>query len=292
MKLSVFCLLFSYVAHHGIAVRGRTFSHDVPRVLADVEKKWLDWSLGSVQCDGLANATDCMVDANNATAEFTKSCSTVSLAIIKTSAGDKARMQTYMADVCGADMLKGQLAELCLEFSQVLTQEMSEYQHENLEGGMDTSKVCLDLLHEGYLGQYAAKESQRLREERAAQAAEEQRKAEEAAIEQAKREADEKAALARKRLEEMANATATVTAKREEAVAAAVEAQRKAEQVEEAEQVQKRLKDEADEASAAAQALKDKLQKHVAPEVANGTTSFNKTRTAKSFLATFPFTYS
>merc|ERR1719252_353547 len=169
------------------------------------------------------NATDCLVTAGNATAEFAKSCSTVALAIIKTSAGDKARMQTYMADVCGADMLKGQKAELCLDFSQVLAQEMSEYQHENLEGRMNMSKVCLDLLHDGYLGRYAAKESQRLRDERAAQAAEEQRKAEEAAIEEAKKEADEKAALARQRLEEMANATATVTATREAAVAAAVE---------------------------------------------------------------------
>merc|ERR1719191_2326116 len=138
----------------------------------------------------IANATDCMVGASNATAEFTKSCSTVSLAIIKTSAGDKARMQTYMADVCGADMLKGQLEELCLDFSQVLAQEMSEYQHENLEGKMDISKVCLDLLHEGYLGRYAAKESQRLRDERAA-------KAEEAEIaKESQRLRDERAAKA------------------------------------------------------------------------------------------------
>merc|ERR1719262_307114 len=134
-------------------------------------------------------------------------------------------------DDSGAGMLKGQLEELCLDFSQVLAQEMSEYQHENLEGRMNMSKVCLDLLHDGYLGRYAAKESQRLRDERAAKAAEEQRKAEEAEIEEAKKDADEKAALARQRLEEMANATAAVTAKREEAVAAAVEAQRKAEQV-------------------------------------------------------------
>merc|ERR1719379_2287874 len=246
------------------------FTRDVPRVLNEVEQKWLKWSLASVQCDGIANATDCMVGANNATAEFTKSCSTVSLAIIKTSAGDKARMQTYMADVCAADILKGQQEELCLDFSQVLAQEMSEYQHENLEGKMDISKVCLDLLHEGYLGRYAAKESQRLRDERAAKAAEEQRKAEEAEIEQAKKDADEKAALARQRLEEMANATATVTATREAAVAAAVEAQRKAEQVEEAEQTQKRLQEEAKEAAAEAQAVKEKLQKHLS-KVANGT---------------------
>lgn len=308
MKLIVLSLLFSYVAQNAIAMRGRAFSRDVPRVLVEVEQKWLDWSLASVQCDGLiTNATDCLTSAANATAEFTKSCSTVSLAIIKTSAGDKARMQTYMTDVCGADLLKGQLEELCLDFSQVLVQEMSEYQHENLEGRMNTSKVCLDLLHEGYLGRYAEKESQRLRDERAAKAEEEQRKAEEAAIEQAQKEADSKAALARKRLDEMANATATVTAKREEAVAAAVEAQRKAEQVEEAEQIQKRLQVEAKEAAAAAQAVKDKIQKRLASKTANGTqqsestadapvteaASVNKTfRTAKSFLATFPFTYS
>merc|ERR1719379_2727862 len=184
------------------------FTRDVPRVLNEVEQKWLKWSLASVQCDGMANATECKVGADNATAEFTKSCSTVSLAIIKTAAGDKGRMQTYMADVCAAQQLKGQLEELCLDFSQVLAQEMSEYQHENLEGKMDISKVCLDLLHEGYLGRYAAKESQRLKDERAAKAAEEQRKVEEAEIEQAKKEADEKASLARQRLDEMANATA------------------------------------------------------------------------------------
>lgn len=306
MKLIVLSALFSYVPQNAVAVRHMAVSRDVPKVLHEVEQKWLSWSLASVQCDGMiSNATDCMVDANNATGEFTKSCSTVSLAIIKTSAGDKSRMQTYMADVCGADMLKGQLEELCLDFSQVLAQEMSEYQHENLEGKMDISKVCLDLLHEGYLGRYAAKESQRLRDERAAKAAEEQRKAEQAEIDQAQKDADEKAALARQRLEEMANATATVTAKREEAVAAAVDAQRKAEQVEQAEQTQKRLQEEAKEAAAAAEAVKAKLQQHLASKAANATqevnantnvdktTSANKTaRTAKSFLATFPFTYS
>merc|ERR1719313_1149168 len=264
MKLTVLSVLCSFVAQNAIAVRHLAYGRDVPRVLVEVEQKWLNWSLASVQCDGMANATECKVGADNATGEFTKSCSTVSLAIIKTSAGDKARMQTYMADVCGADMLKGQKAELCLDFSQVLAQEMSEYQHENLEGKMDISKVCLDLLHEGYLGRYAAKESQRLRDERAAKAAEEQRKAEEAEIEEAKKDSDEKAALARQRLDEMANATAAVTAKREAAVAAAVEAQRKAEQVEEAEQTQKRLQVEANEAAAAAKAVKEKLQQHLA----------------------------
>jgi len=295
MKLIVLCLLFSLVTQNGIAMRGRAYSRDVPRVLNEVEQKWLNWSLASVQCDGMiTNANECLASASNATMEFTKSCSTVSLAIIKTSAGDKARMQTYMADVCGADMLKGQLEELCLDFSQVLAQEMSEYQHENLEGRMNMSKVCLDLLHDGYLGRYAATESQRLRDERAAKAAEEQRKAEEAEIEAAKKDADEKAALARQRLEEMANATATVTAKREEAVAAAVQAQRKAEQVEDAEQIQKRLQEEAKEASAAAQAVKEKLQQHLAKKAGNATQeATNKTaRIAKSFLATFPFTYS
>jgi len=248
-------------------MRGLVFSRDKPngvaKILTEVEQKWLNWSMASVDCE----TTNC----TNATAEFAKSCSTVSLAILKTSAGDKSRVQSYMADVCGSDLLKGVKEELCLDFSQVLVQEMSDYQHENLEGRMNMSKVCLDIFHDGYLGRYAEQESQRLRNERAAKAAEEQRKAEEAAAIADQKELDEKSALARKRLDEMANATATVTAKREEAVAAAVEAQRKAEKVEEAEQIKKRLQVEADEAAAAAAAVKEKLQKRLAS--ANGTKS-------------------
>merc|ERR1719158_2513770 len=216
--------------------------------------------------------------------------------MIKTSAGDKARMQTYMADVCGAEKLKGKLEELCLDFSQVLAQEMSEYQHENLEGGMNMSKVCLYLFHDGYLGRYAAKEGQRLRDERASKAALEQRRADEAAVAEAQKEADAKSALARKRLEEMANVTAMADAKREAAVAAAVKAQRKAEEVEQAEEVQKRLQKEAEEAATAdARAVKEQselLNKTNTPVSVNKTESVNKTtRIAKSFLATFPFTY-
>lgn len=315
MKLTVLCVLFSFLARNALGMRGLAFGRDQPvgggvaKVLADVEQKWLNWSLASVDCD-VATASGCSITGANATAEFAKSCSTVSLAIMKTSAGDKSRMQSYMASVCGSDLLKGQLEELCLDFSQVLAQEMSEYQHDNLEGGMNVSKVCLDLFHDGYLGRFAAKEGQRLRDERAAKAAQEQRKADEAAAGEAQQEADTKAALARKRLEEMANATAVATAKREEAVAAAVQAQRKAEQVEEAEQVQKRLQVEAEEAAASAQAVKEKLQQHLASKAANdarvananttvtaagksSTENVNKTfKIAKSFLATFPFTLS
>jgi len=288
-------------------MRGLAFGRDKPtgdkpngvaKILAEVEQKWLDWSLLSVDCEA-GNSTGCTGNGANATAEFEKSCSTVALAIIKTSAGDKTRLQSYMVDTCGSDLLKGVKEELCLDFSQVLGQEMSDYQHENLEGRMDLSKVCLDIFHDGYLGRYAAQESQKLRKERAAKAAEEQRKADEAAAAEAQKELDEKSALARKRLEEMANATATVTAKREEAVAAAVQAQRKAEQVEEAEQVQKRLQHEADEAYAAQQAVKAKLEKHLASKNINATLSVdkednvNKTgKIATSFLASFPYTFS
>jgi len=304
MKFTALCILCASVPQMGVAMRGLAFSRDKPntvaKILAEVEQKWLNWSLLSVDCD-TANATGC--NGANATAEFQKSCTTVAMAIIKTSAGDKTRLQSYMVDTCGSDLLKGVKEELCLDFSQVLGQEMSDYQHENLEGKMDLSKVCMDIFHDGYLGRYAAQEGQRLRNERAAKAAEEQRKADERAAAEAQKELDEKSALALKRLEEMANATATVTSKREEAVAAAVQAQRKAEQVEEAEQVQKRLQAEADAAYAAQQAVKARLEKHLASKgIKNATLSIdteenvNKTHDTKhvktSFLASFPYTFS
>jgi len=304
MKLTVLCALFSASVQNAGAMRGLSFGRDQPsgvaNILHGVEQNWLNWAMASVDCD-TAEAAGCTGTGSNATGEFAKSCSTVSLAIIKTSAGDKSRMQSYMADVCGAEVLKGQLEELCLDYSQVLAQEMSEYQHDNLEGSMNMTKVCLDLFHDGYLGRYAAKEAQRLRDERAAKAAEEQRKADEAAASDAKKEADAKAGVARARLDEMANATAVADAKREEAVAAAVEAQRKAEQVAQAEELQKRLQTEAEEAEAASKAAKEKLEQHLASKSANltevvsasttvsvnTTESANKTaRIANSFLAT------
>jgi len=277
MQLTILFVVFSAVAQNAVAVRGlrRAQPTGVGKILAQVEQHWLDWALASVDeaaCDS-SNATGCS-NMTNSTGQFTKSCVTVSHAILKTSAGDKGRMQSYMTNVCAQDELKGQLEELCLDFSQVLAQEMSEYQHDNLEGNMDLSKVCLDLFHEGYLARYAAKEAGRLQVLYATKAAEQQQKADEESAAQAKKEADAKAEVARQRLEQMANATATATQKREEAVRAAVEAQRKAEIVEEAEQTQKRLQKESVEAAAEAQIVKERLahlRNKTASKAVNGT---------------------
>jgi len=270
----------------------------VANIMTKVEQRWLQWALelASVDCSSTNNAPNCTTNVTKeyALGNFTKSCDTVSQAIVKTSGGDKSRVQAYMSNVCGQDSLKGIPEELCLDFSQYLVKEMSEYQHANLEGGMNLNATCMDFFNNGYVGRYGEEQRQRLAQAQAAKEAGEQRKAEEAADAQAKAELETKATVARKRLEKMQNATAHATAKREDAVRAAVDAQRKAEESEEAEEVQKRLKMEAETAEAEAKAAKDKVEsmdKTKAARNANQTVETATTanveshnRTAKFFL--------
>lgn len=237
----------------------------VAKVMSQVEQRWLNLALQAtaLDCETTNNAANCTtnVTKNFAVGNFTQSCHTVSKAIVQTSAGDRSRVQAYMSNVCGQEALKGKPEELCLDFSQFLIKEMSEYQHANLEGSMDLSAVCGDFFRSGYIGRYAEQERQARLQEQAAMEAEQQRKQDEEEEKKAQAEVEEKAALARERLEKMQNATAEADAKRQEAVEAAVEAQRKSEASETAVDTQKRLKQEADEAAKAAEDAKAKLSR-------------------------------
>jgi hypothetical protein len=269
--------------------------------MAQVEQRWLNWALQAkaLDCSASRNVVNCSTNETKGYAfgNFTQSCHTVSKAIVQTSAGDRSRVQSYMVNVCGQDTLKGKPEELCLDFSQYLAKEMSEYQHDNLEGSMDLTSVCSDFFHNGYIGQYAEQEHKAQLDEQAAKEAEEQRKADEAEQAKAQAELEAKAAIARERLAKMQNATAEVDRKRQEAVQAAVVAQRKAEASEAAVDVQKRLKEEADAAAKAAEEAKEKAavidqRTHANNATTDQSASDTKNRTAKSFLAVAPFTFS
>jgi len=276
----------------------------VAGVMAQVEQKWLDLSMQfhSLDCEATHNASSCTTNETRAFAfqNFSKSCHTVSKAIVQTAAGDRSRVQAYMSNVCGQDDLKGKPEELCLDFSQYLVKEMSEYQHDNMEGTMDLSSVCADFFNNGYIGRFAEQEHQRLIDEDKEKAIERQRKADEAEEAQAKAEVEAKAAIAREHLAKMQNATAEADAKRQEAVSAAVEAQRKAEASEAAVELQKHLKEEADAASKKAEEAQAKaaaISQRIASRnvtTSNHTEEAKESRntTAKSFLAVAPFTFS
>lgn len=261
----------------------------VASIMAEVERKWLDQAIqaNALDCDDTHNAPNCTGNETKqyAFGNFSQSCHTVAKAIIQTSSGDRSRVQSYMSNVCDQDTLKGKPEELCLDFSQYLVKEMSEYQHDNLEGSMDVSSICADFFRNGYIGRYAEQERQARVEEQAAKEAEERRKADELAEAQARAEVDAKAAVARERLEGMQRATAEADAKREEAVQAAVEAQRKAEASETAKDLQNRLQSEADDAAKEAKTAKAKAAA-INKRLATSNT------TAKSFLAVAPFTFS
>jgi len=269
----------------------------VAAVMSQVEQRWLNLALQATALDCVApnNPINCSTNETKffAVGNFTQSCRTVAKAVVQTAAGDRSRVQSYMSNVCGQDALKGKPEELCLDFSQFLIKEMSEFQHANLEGSMDLSAVCGDFFHTGYIGQYAEAEHQAQLQAQAAKQAEEQRKADEEEEKKAQADVEEKAALARERLEKMQNATAEVDAKRQEAVEAAVEAQRKAEASEAAVDVQKRLKEQADAASKAAEDAKAKLG-NIHDRLHNSTANANNQtdHVAKSFLAVAPFTFS
>jgi len=340
MQTLLLCALISTSAsmraHPAMTVEPISFLAEAPKgvagVMAQVEQRWLDFALqtSALDCEATRNTVNCTTNTTKEYAfhNFTQSCHTVAKAIVKTAAGDRSRVQQYMSNVCGQDMLKGKPEELCLDFSQYLVKEMSEYQHDNLEGSMDLVSVCSDFFNSGYLGRYAEQERKTRADEQAAREAEEQRKADLAAEDQAKAEADAKAAVARQRLEKMQNATAEADAKREEAVRAAVEAQRKADEAqrkaeasEAALEVQNRLKAEANAAESEAQAANQKVAAlHGRVGKRNGTTTNqtveakvetkveakveantttdkaeakeNHDSTAKSFLAVAPYTFS
>lgn len=230
--------------------------------MAQVEQKWLDLALQSqsLDCDASHNAPNCTTNTtrNDAVGNFSQSCHTVAKAVMRTASGDRSRVQAYMSNVCGQDKLKGKPEELCLDFSQYLVKEMSEYQHENMEGGIDLFAVCQDFFNKGYLAHYAQQEREAREAEQAAIQAEWERKQEQDAQAQANAEFEVKAKQARERLEAMHNATAQADAKRQEAVQAAVEAQRKAQASEDAVEMQQRLKAEADAAQQELQAAKQK----------------------------------
>lgn len=334
MQILLVCALISTSSavktHPAMNLEPVSFLAQAPQgvagVMNQVEHRWLDFALqtSALDCEATHNAINCTTNQTKAYAfgNFTDSCHTVAKAIVKTTAGDRSRVQQYMSNVCSQDILKGKPEELCLDFSQYLVKEMSEYQHDNLEGSMDLVSVCTDFFNSGYLGRYAEQERKSRADEQAAREAEEQRQADLAAEANAKAESDAKAAVARQRLEAMQNATAEADAKREEAVRAAVEAQRKAEASEAAVDVQNRLKAEADAAENEAQAAKakvaaihnrhnattanqtveptveEKFQTQVQAKVeANTTTNKveateNHNGTAKSFLALAPYTFS
>merc|ERR1719172_575018 len=132
--------------------------------MSSVEKRWLDLAIqaNALDCGDTHNAPNCTGNETKTYAfgNFSQSCHTVAKAIIQTAAGDRSRVQSYMSNVCGQDALKGKPEELCLDFSQFLIKEMSEFQHANLEGSMDLSAVCGDFFHTGYIGQYAEAEHQ------------------------------------------------------------------------------------------------------------------------------------
>lgn len=277
------------MTHSSLTLESFEVPTGVASVMSQVEQRWLDLALqaNALDCDATRNAVNCSTNETRAYAvsNFTKSCHTVSKAIVQSSSGDRSRVQSYMSNVCDQDTLKGKPEELCLDFSQYLVKEMSEYQHDNLEGSMDVSSICTDFFRNGYIGRYAEQERQARVEEQAAKEAEERRKADELAEAQARAEVDAKAAVARERLEGMQRATAEADAKREEAVQAAVEAQRKAEASETAKDLQNRLQSEADDAAKEAKTAKAKAAA-INKRLATSNT------TAKSFLAVAPFTFS
>jgi len=295
------------IPHPALTMEPTSFLSEEPsgvaKVMAQVEERWLEFALqaAALDCESTNNAANCTTNVTKgyAVENFTKSCRTVSKAIISTAAGDRSRVQAYMSNVCGQDSLKGKPEELCLDFSQYLVKEMSEYQHTNLEGGMDLGLVCSDLFNHGIVAQHAEQVKQARLQEQAAKEAEEQRKADEAADAMARAEVDAKATVARQRLEKMQNATADRDAKREEAIAAAVKAQRTADASTAAIVEQNRLKEAADAAAKEAQIAQAKAE--AIKQRLNNSTLTNQTveakeathnMTAKSFLAMAPFTFS
>merc|ERR1719271_92221 len=171
------------MTHSSLTLESFEVPTGVASVMSQVEQRWLDLALqaNALDCDATRNAVNCSTNETRAYAvsNFTKSCHTVSKAIVQSSSGDRSRVQSYMSNVCGQDSLKGKPEELCLDFSQFLIKEMSEFQHANLEGSMDLSAVCGDFFHTGYIGQYAEAEHQAQLQVQAAKQAEEQRKADE-----------------------------------------------------------------------------------------------------------------
>jgi hypothetical protein len=249
----------------------------VSYIISQASQSWVDLAVqaASSDCNSTHNTGNCSTNVTKGYAfgNFTKSCSSVSKAIVKTSAGNSSRVQSYMSKVCSQDVLKGKPEELCSDFSQYLVKEMSKYPPERVNSSMNLTSVCTDFFNNGYIVRWALSE-------------------------QAKAEVEAKAAVAQQHHEILQNATmeadkkweaarqAVVEAKKkaddkkwEAAEQAAGEAKKKAEESEKAFELQKHLKAQADAAEKEVHAAKAKAAK---VEITN---EGKRNITAKSFLS-------
>mmetsp|Transcript_138291 Transcript_138291/g.240661 ORF Transcript_138291/g.240661 Transcript_138291/m.240661 type:complete len:340 (-) Transcript_138291:40-1059(-) len=224
----------------------------VARTLASVEEEWKAQAGVFVECNATGNDGDSIVNCGDAPKSFAKSCSTVVLAVVQGSGGDRDVTKEYMGDVCTQVALNSWHKEGCLNLATALDTAMTADSYEN-RINFDTSALCSK-----FWARFLEGEKKRLAEEQA-QREEQERKAAEAAAEAAKK-AQEEAAAAAKKAQEEAAAKAEQQKKDEESRRAA-EAKAAAD---EAAKILEKKKAEVEEKKAEAEAVAEAAKKKMA----------------------------
>lgn len=270
----------------------------IAQTFLKVEHSWEELAIAIADCghDALPN---CTLNSTNAQDKFVKSCSTVTRAVIQSSAGDKTRVQSYMAYICGQDGVTGNKAVLCLDYAKMLADELSEYQHDNTGEGLDVQEMCLRFLQNGYLGEQISDEAERLHRQAEARDEAKKQQEEEMAKQQMQAEAEAKEAAAVQQWEAFKNATVEADAKREEATRAFVEAERRADEIRQADALAMRLNQEAIAANHSAMDAAANLSRHFVVANVSGPHSTSQTvnvpssffAVSKSFRANYPIAF-
>lgn len=203
----------------------------VAKTLSAVQGEWKAQVAIAADCDKTANLPGSpIVNCKDAQGSFSKSCSTITNAIVQGSGGDKDIMSEYMGDVCKQRSLSGWHQKECNSIATAIGKSMSADKYLNRmsfnSGGL-CNKVWAQLLAERTQEVVKEKAAQEVADKKAAEEAAEEERAQAEA--QKKEEERKKAEQAEHEKQEAAAKAAEAKAKVAEAAAQAAEKKAQAE---------------------------------------------------------------
>lgn len=203
----------------------------VAKTLSAVQGEWKAQVAIFADCDKTANLPGSpIVNCKDAQGSFSKSCSTISNAIVQGSGGDKDIMSEYMGDVCKQRAMAGWHQQECTSIALAIGKSMSADKYQN-RMSFNSGSLCNTVW-----AQLLAERTQEVAKEKALQEVADKKAAEEAAEEeranveaQKKEEERKKAEQAEHEKQEAAAKAAEAKAKVAEAAAQAAEKKAQAE---------------------------------------------------------------
>merc|ERR1719235_74614 len=226
MKLFIVCVTACLGLSSGAAVLGqRSFLENgmqpdvVAKTLSAVQGEWKAQVAIFADCDTTAKLPGSpIVNCKDAQGSFSKSCGTITNAIVQGSGGDKDVMHEYMGDVCRQRAMTGWHKVQCDAVSSLIGKSMSADKYQN-RMSFNSAKLC-----NGLWSNLLTERQQEAAKEKAEKEAAQKKADEEAAVEEKQRQEAEKKRQERKKAEQAEREKQEVAVKAAEAKAKAAEA--------------------------------------------------------------------